>query len=84
MRSDEYIFIQIVYSHIIIYNILEPATKLLLPPLEEFLNRIFCGSNCGGRKIGDHCSIICGHLCGQSCLNSTQKLFVFGEKVKCF
>lgn len=28
MHSEEYIFIQIVYSHIIIYNILELATRL--------------------------------------------------------
>jgi len=30
-----------------------------------------CNTNCGNRKIGVSCSIICEHCRGQSCLNSS-------------
>lgn len=58
-------------------NILEPVTTLLPPAPEELLNMIFCNctkgcsTNCGCRKIGVSCSIICGHCRGQSCFNSS-------------
>ncbi|VVC37834.1 Hypothetical protein CINCED_3A016765 [Cinara cedri] len=51
-------------------NILEPVTTLLPPAPKDLLNMIFynCtkgyGTNCGCRKIGVNCSIICGHCRG--------------------
>ena len=57
-------------------NILEPVTTLLPPAPDSILNTIFCnctkgcGANCGCRKIGLSCSIVCGNCHGQSCLNA--------------
>lgn len=57
-------------------NLLEPIPTLLPPAPDELLNSIFCnctkgcGSNCGCRKLGLPCSIICGFCRGQSCLNT--------------
>lgn len=32
-----------------------------------------CGSKCGYKKIGCRCSKVCGHCCGQSCLNAESR-----------
>lgn len=56
---------------------LQPITTLIPPAPEELLNSIFCnctkgcGSNCGCRKVGLQCSVVCGSCRGQSCLNTT-------------
>lgn len=58
-------------------DFLEPVTTLLPPAPDNILEAIFCnctkgcGANCGCRKIGLSCSIICGNCHGQSCLNAT-------------
>lgn len=57
-------------------NVLEPITTLLQPAPDVLLSTIFCncrkdcGSNCGCRKAGLKCSIICSHCHGQACLNT--------------
>lgn len=60
----------------IINNILEPLKTLLPAAPDVLLNTIFCNctkgcnTNCGCRKVGLSCSILCGHCHGQSCLNT--------------
>jgi len=59
-------------------NFLESVITLLPPAPDVLLNTIFCnytkgcGSNCGCRKVGLPCSVVCGHCRGQSCLNVTR------------
>lgn len=58
-------------------NFLEPITTMLPPAPDSLLNMIFCnctkgcGPNCGCRKVGLPCSVVCGHCQCQSCLNAT-------------
>ncbi|XP_072387211.1 uncharacterized protein [Diabrotica undecimpunctata] len=65
---------------------LEPITTLLPPAPEELLNTIFCnckkscGSNCGCRKSGLQCTLICGQCNGQSCLNASSTSDDFNEE----
>ncbi|KAJ8886807.1 hypothetical protein PR048_013019 [Dryococelus australis] len=53
----------------------QPIITLLPPASGVLLSTIFCsctrscGTNCGCRKVGLPCSIVCGHCRGQSCLN---------------
>jgi len=59
-------------------NILLPVTTLKAPAPDQLLKCISCsckkgcGKNCGCRKAGLKCSIICGHCKGQWCTNSIE------------
>lgn len=56
-------------------NNLEPIQTLLPPAPEKLLNTIFCNckkgctNNCGCRKVGLYCSLVCTNCRGQSCTN---------------
>lgn len=51
---------------------------LMSPDPDELLNTIFCNcqkgcsTNCGCRKVGLPCSIVCSYCRGQSCLNLSE------------
>ena len=59
----------------LINNILEPIQTLLPPAPEKLLNTIFCNgkkgcsANCGCKKVGLFCSLVCTNCHGQSCSN---------------
>jgi len=65
------------WGWIMVKNILEPIKTLMSPAPDILLHSIFCncskgcGGKCSCRKIGLHCSAVCGHCHGQSCLNAT-------------
>ncbi|KAE9525653.1 hypothetical protein AGLY_014180, partial [Aphis glycines] len=56
-------------------NGLEPVQTLLPPAPEKLLNTIFCNCkkgcsyNCGCKKVGLFCSLVCNNCRGQSCSN---------------
>ena len=73
-------------------NKLEPITTLLPPAPDELINTIFCNcrkgcsANCGCRKVGLQCSIVCSNCRGISCLNPSEKIIEsndFDEQYEC-